>query len=178
MIYAVIYEVIYEVGELVQANTGEWKIGDECWATSPFSRYPAGEPRFGVIAEVAAERISVRFSDDCVSHYYDDTFHRLSRVAPPPVCEVLLIEKVPPSDPLDAVISPGDTLRALLAVDRFNQREADDCPIRLTAIQRVAVSSHRSAEFRALVAAGPSVDAARWRKDQQPSVWLDCAEDM
>lgn len=164
-------------------NAG-WKVGDECWATSPRAEDPAGEPRRGVIAAIGPERISVRVSEHCVCYYYDDTFDRLSRVAAQSMYQCRLIEKVPPSDPLDVLID-GSSLRELIAAADLIDREDID-PFEFdwaqwsdfSPAQRTAISAYRSAELRARIASGPSADAAAWRKSQQPQVWLDCAEEL
>lgn len=77
---------------------------------------------------------------------------------------------------LDVLID-GSPLRALVAAADLIDRE-DRTPFYFTSAQRAAISAYRSAELRARIADGPSADAAAWRKAQQPSLWLDCAEDL
>jgi len=151
----------------------EWKIGDECWPSLSASGDTCG--RIVGISEPTMSAL-VDFGCGGMGWWSLKYLRRAPMVRSAP--------EVTPADPL-AVLIDGVTLRALIAAADLIGREDVD-PFKFdyarwsdfTPAQRTAISVHRSAELRARIAAGPSADAAKWRKEQQPSVWLDCAEEL
>lgn len=97
------------------------------------------------------------------------------------------VDTTPPAkDPMD-VEYDGRTLRDLLQGAENLRRAESVTPMTLpgwcgssvyTPSQRAALSAHWSSELRKRIESGRSADREAWKRSQQPSILLDCAEDL